>query len=139
MQPKTLLAIPVWPLPNILKNKDKPKLRDKIAAVIIICALLWAIGFGYFKSKDIDDNRTFTTGKITGIKHIRKSKYSLEYQYFVDGKKYAGTVATNHFDCTRENRCIGYEIDVFYSSKNHQNSQAYLKKYDKYRIQVYFP
>jgi len=133
-----LLAI-AEPLPNILKKEKKTKLSDKIAAIVIIGALIWAIGYGYLNSKDIDDNRTFTKGEITGIKHIRKSKYLIEYKYSVEGKKFNGTVGVNYFDCTTENNCIGYKIDVFFSSKNPENSQAFLKKYDEHRTQVYFP
>lgn len=105
----------------------------------MVLVIILAIAFGFYKNKDVDENRTFTTGKIIGLRHLKKSSYSLEYEYYVDGKKLLGTVLTNHFKCDNENKCIGYEIDVFFSSKNPENSQAYLKKFDKYRTQLYFP
>ncbi len=122
-----------------MKNKNEPKLADKIAGIVIVLVLLIAIVTGYFRNEDIKENRMSTTGTIVNLSHIQKSNYSLEYKYYVEGKKYKGTVAVNYFDCTKENKCIGSDVDVFYSSKNHGNSQAYLKKYDRYRTQVYIP
>ena len=119
-------------------NQDKPSTADKIAGVLIILLLVIAIVIGYVKGKDIDDNRIQTTGTIVKITHERKSRYSLEYSYYVNGKKYKGNVLVNYFECNKKNKCIGHKIDVHYSTENHGNSQAYLDKYDKYRTQVYF-
>lgn len=119
---------------QFLKNTNKV---DKITFVILISVLVCVTVFHLIKNKSVADNRTHTTGKIAKLKHLKKSSYSLEYIYFVDGKRYIGTCGVRYFQCSGTNNCIGSEIDVFYSSKEPKYSQVNLRKFEEYKTSVY--
>lgn len=119
---------------RFLKGSKK---ADKITLFVIIAALMYASIFHLVKNKNVADNRTQTVGKISDFRHINKSSYSIEYLYEVNGKRYMGKVGSSYFNCTRENKCIGYEIDVLYSSENPKYSQVDLRKYEEFKTSVY--
>ncbi len=119
---------------QFLKNAKKV---DKIAFVVLVAVLICVTIFHLIKNKSVADNRTHTIGKITKLKHIKKSSYYLTYTYLVDGKKYSGKCGIRYFECSIENYCIGSEIDVFYSSMEPKYSQVDLRTFEKYKTEVY--
>ncbi|BFP43219.1 hypothetical protein FGF1_40640 [Flavobacteriaceae bacterium GF1] len=119
---------------QFLKNAKKV---DKITFVILVAVLVYVTIFHLIKNKSVADNRTHTIGKITKLKHIKKSSYSLKYTYLVNGKRYNGSCGVRYFECSNENYCIGSEIDVFYSSREPKYSQVDLRKFEKFKTEIY--
>lgn len=118
------------------KFKEKP-LGDRIALIVVVGAILAAITYGLIKDYNVSKYQSKTMGKIVDFKHISKSRYSITYKYEVQGKKYEGQVGVRYFDCYNNKECIGYEVDVFYSSKNPKFSQVYLNRFEKFKTTVY--
>ena len=116
---------------------DKSRLANKIIIVLIAIVLVGISAYHLVKDTSVSDSGQYTTGRILDVRHLNKSRYALDYEYLVDGKKYSGSVGVHYFDCTFKNGCVGYVIDVKYSSENPSWSQVDLRKYDKYKTTVY--
>ena len=116
---------------------DKSRLADRIVIILIALVIAVTIGYHYLKDKAITDYTQHTVGKILDVSHINKTRYSLNYEYLVDGKKYAGSVGVHYFDCSQINGCIGYEIDVKYSVENPSMSQVNLRDFEEFKTTVY--
>lgn len=118
------------------KFKENPFWKKFIFGVLAI-AIIGTTAYHLVKDYSIKKNRKHVVGNIKGFEHINKARYSIDYEYILDNKKYHGTVGVNYFNCFKNKDCIGYEVDVYYSSKNPKFSQVDLRKYEKYKTTVY--
>lgn len=114
--------------------------KDKL---YIFIGLVLFFGFMFFRTYnsqlDIKKNEVTTTGKIIELFGKYQSRYGLLYEYYVNGKKYEGSVGITPFDCENGKKaCVGSEFTVYYSSKNPENSRIDLGKYEKYKTTVEF-
>lgn len=113
-----------------LRNK-----RILLLPVIIILGIILNI---YRYSYDLEKNGRFTIGKIKNIEYKRRGKYTLTYEFYVDGKKYKGSSTVYEFECLKSNQCLEYDFKVVYSIKDPSNSEINLKEFEKYRAGTRF-
>lgn len=100
--------------------------------------LIGGMFYNYLNDSSVSKYRTETIGKIVDFKKGSRSDYILYYEYFVDNKKYTGSVGTTYFKCKGgEDGCIGESLKVFYSSKEPKYSQVNLGINEKYKRTVY--
>ena len=116
-------------------------MKRKNFYIIIICSIVIGIFLlkHYIVETDIKNNTKKTKGTITKLMKLYQARYSLSYEYKVNGEKYSGQTGINPFKCEdgTEN-CIGKEFDVYYSSKNPENSRINLGKYEKFKTTIEF-
>ena len=110
---------------------------NKIPIALIILAILGALIYQLIIDYSVSTNKSHVVGKIVDFKFINMARYSIEYEYSVDEKKYTGTVEVSRFDCYEKRDCIDMKVDVYYSSQNPEFSQVNLRRYDKYKTTVY--
>ena len=104
---------------------------------LLAIAIIGGSTYHLIKDYSVKTNKKHVIGKITNFQFINMTRYSIDYEYIVENKKYGGTVGVEYFDCYKNKDCLGYEIDVYYSSKNPKFSQVDLRKYEKFKTTVY--
>ena len=80
--------------------------------------VLLLIAFGIFqnthKKIELDKYGESTIGVITNYEGIRKSSYSIEFMYEVNGRRYYNTTKTTSFKCGDGTPgCVGKEFPSF--------------------------
>jgi hypothetical protein len=114
------------------KNKFLP-----LIGIILIFLILFLMD--YKEQSELKENKISTTGKIIKIKSKYQARYSLVYEYYVNDKKYEGSVGITPFDCDSGKRgCVGSEFTVYYSSINPENSRIDLGMYEEFKTTVEF-
>lgn len=96
------------------------------------------IAFGIYRNSvvngELQNNGVVTDAKITDFKFLHRSTYEIEYEYFVDNKKYVDTRTTSFFECSNgEKGCKGKIFKVTYSSMNPKINRIDLGRYNKYK------
>lgn len=104
---------------------------------LLAIAIIGGSAYHLIKDYNVKTNKKHVVGKITNFRFINMARYSIDYEYIVENIKYDGQVGVEYFDCYKNKDCIGYEIDVYYSSKNPKFSQVDLRKYEKFKTTVY--
>ena len=113
------------------------KNRYTVLGMIIIIFIIFVVE--YNKQSDLENNKKNTLGKIIRLQPSFKIRYTIEYEYHVEGKSYIGAVRVTPFKCDDGTKyCIGSEFKVYYSSKNPEYSRIDLGKYEKYKTKLEF-
>lgn len=108
--------------------------KDPFAFIFVILMVGGLIVYEYQKNKDFIENLSSTKGKITKYYNVGGKKY-IQYTFYVNGKKYTGESRVSVFKCSDGTQgCIGKEFRIFYSSKNPDNNDIQLEKYQKYKF-----
>jgi hypothetical protein len=108
--------------------------KDSFGLFLILILLGGLFLFIYQKDKDFIENLSSTRGKITNYYNTGGKKY-IEYSFFVRGKQYKGRVRVSSFKCSDGTKgCVGKDFKILYSSKNPNNNDIYLEKYQKYKF-----
>ncbi|WP_299122592.1 hypothetical protein [uncultured Tenacibaculum sp.] len=108
---------------------------DRISGKLFVILILGFIGYhSVTKSNDLIDNGVVTEGEIIGGHYIG-GKFYIKYVFFVEEKKIIGEKRVTPFKCDDGSKCcIGKKVKVFYSTKNPENSDINLGKYNKYKV-----
>ena len=131
-----VIGLPIAAL--IIQLKKESKIREKIFKVIMILIFL---GFGFLtfnESYDLKSNCKFTKGVVKGFEYKRYGKYSLTYNFYVNGRKHTGSTVTHSFNCLKNKACLGNEFLIAYSDKDPDNNDIYLGKFERYKASVKF-
>jgi len=112
-------------------------MKDKIAVLLSVLFLISGFIYTYKKELELNQFGVYTIGTIIKLEHIGKVRYSLVYEFIVDGKIEQGSVGVVYFKCDDESiACVGKEFDVIYSSKNSKINEMILGKYEEYRGKI---
>jgi len=131
-----VLGLPILAL--IIQFKKEWTIRKKIFGVLII---LFFLGMGFISSKgeyELKSNCKFTKGVVKGFEYKRYGKYSLTYNFYVNGRKYTGKTATHSFNCLKNKACLGKEFLIAYSDKDPENNEIYLGRFERHKASVKF-
>ncbi|WP_435262662.1 hypothetical protein [Tenacibaculum sp. nBUS_03] len=119
------------------EKESKNKTLDIFGGIFAVTMIIGIFAYQYNKDDDISKHKSETIGKIIGFESSGSS-YSLKYEYFVNNKKYEGSVGTKFFKCKNGIKgCIGEKIKVIYSYKTPKYSHVYLGEYEKYKKTIY--
>ncbi|WP_281540962.1 hypothetical protein [Maribacter aestuarii] len=118
------------------KFKEKP-FWDKFVLGLIFMAIIGTLAYHFIKDYNVKTNKKHVVGKIVDFEFINMARYSIDYEYYVNDEKYVGTVGVERFDCYKNKECLGYEVDVYYSSENPNYSQVDLRNFEKYKRTIY--
>lgn len=124
-----------------MKNLSENQEKGILFSVLIIIALI--IIFGINKQCEEDQEiRMFkgvTEATITKFQHRNLAYYYIEYEYYVEGYAYQGSVGVEKFECENGKLgCVGKKFKVNYSTKNPSKSTIDLGIYEKYKTTVEF-
>ena len=112
-------------------------MKDKIAVVLGVLFLIGGSVYTYRKELELNQYGVYTTGQIISFSHASKTEYDIKYTFFVKGTKYKGELLTGYFKCDDGTiGCVGKAFDVIYSSKNPNNNDMIIGKYEEYRDKV---
>jgi hypothetical protein len=115
---------------------DRNKLLPLIGLILLFSIFILK---QYLKDTDIKNNELHTKGKVVKLLTKYRAGYSLIYEYYVNNIKYISSVGVDSFNCDDGTKCcIGSEFNIYYSSKNPENSRIDLGKYEKYKTTVEF-
>lgn len=120
---------------------DKLKGVKRIHAILLGLALIMIVVTIHqiYEQSQIYTYRKVTTGKIIKYAFMNMKRYELEYEYYVQGRRYTNQIETSYFKCNDGNKgCINKEFPVLYSEKNPEYSMIKLGKYEKFRRTVEF-
>lgn len=114
--------------------------KNKLFAIIVLALFFVFIILREYKKKtDLQDNQKQTIGKVLNLISNYQARYTLTYEYFVNGKRFTGRVGVSPFKCDDGKKaCIGHEFKVYYSSKTPKNSRIDLGKYEKFKTSIEF-
>ncbi|WP_299122051.1 hypothetical protein [uncultured Tenacibaculum sp.] len=116
--------------------------KDKIAMIFGIFVLALVVWRVISKEKELAENKMYGEAKIIDYYNVGGKKY-IKYVFFVNNKKYVGKKNVFSFKCDNGvDGCVGQKFQVIYSSKDPDNNEIHLGKYNgsrPNRIRVYSP
>ena len=115
-------------------------MKKEFQLLIFFIVLFGIIFFGIFQNsyeeKELNEFGVKAKAKIIEYKFVGKTSYSLEYEYFVNDKRYIDSEKVSFFKCDNgKNGCVGKEFNIIYSKKNPALSKINLGKYNRYKKQ----
>jgi len=120
------------------KKYSQKRISDIATLIVIGILIIGVLNYHYKKDSSVAEYKTETIGEITDYRHRKDFSYSLKYEYYVDGKKYEGSVGTGFFKCEDGTKgCVGNEVKVYYSSKEPKYSQVNLGEYEEHKTTIY--
>lgn len=133
-----ILLFGVITIACIVQIKKKSNIRDKIFIVVLLMFFL-TIPFFIIKSNyELNTNIKFTKGIVDSFKYNQSGRYSLNYYFHVNGKKYTGSTSTYNFNCSNNDKCIGNKFTIAYSEKDPTNNEINLNEFEKHRADTRF-
>lgn len=80
--------------------------------------------YGHIQKKDLNENSSYTCGKIYYYGRTSKGGTVIGYEYNCDGINFKSSDGLGYFsDCEKTGWCIGKCYEIRYSSKNPKNSR----------------
>lgn len=107
--------------------------KDKGGVIVAFIIILFVILFNFYKEKDLSDNKVFSKAKIIDYFNVGGKKH-IKYMFYVNKKRFLGETKVYPFKCDNGiGGCVGEKFKVRYSSKDPNNSEIDLGKYNKFR------
>ena len=120
------------------KLKDKNNWGKIIVSIVLLICVAVVVN-QYIKQKEISEFKESTVGKIVKFEFINMKRYFIEYEFYLNDKKYSGTTEVSYFKCNNGREgCVDETFTVYYSSKNPSYSKIDLGKYEKCKTTVEF-
>ncbi|WP_272149962.1 hypothetical protein [Tenacibaculum aiptasiae] len=107
--------------------------KDKIGLIFVFIAFALVVWCIISKEKELAENKKYSQAKIIDYYNIGGKKY-IKYVFFVNNKKYIGEKHVYSFKCDNGvDGCVGQKFKVVYSSKDPDNNEIHLGKYNDSR------
>lgn len=114
-------------------------MKSKILGSLFVLILIGVVVNDYYVQFKLSNKGVYTEGKVVDFYLGSKTEYSLEYEYFVNGRRYESSTRSEFFKCDNGKKgCIGKSFEVYYLPSNPSVSEIDLKEYEKYRNKFFY-
>ena len=107
--------------------------KDRIAILAVVGIIISIVLYRYKKNEELNEYILYSKAEIVDYYNVGGKKY-LKYEFYINNVKYQGEQRVNAFVCENGiEGCVGEKFTVEYSSKNPNNNEIDLGKYNKFK------